>query len=104
MIDPPRQRHACRATQTAFALLLALLCVRTPAHAADPAKTLRMALTSAEMSLDPQFSADAGSDGIIDHIYESMLDYDYLVRPVKLVPRTLESMPTITDAGATFVF
>jgi hypothetical protein len=32
------------------------------------------------MSLDPQFSADAGSDGIIDHIYESMLDYDYLAR------------------------
>ena len=49
----------------------------------------------AEMSFDPQFSADAGSDGIIDHIYESMLDYDYLVRPMKLVPRTLEAMPTV---------
>ena len=33
-----------------------------------------------------------------------MLDYDYLARPVKLVPRTLEAMPTVEDGGATFVF
>src|SRR5215469_9657538 len=87
----------------ALALLLAAALAQR-AHAADAAKTLRVALTSAEMSFDPQFSADAGSDGIIDHIYESMLDYDYLVRPVKLVPRTLEAMPTVEDGGATFVF
>ena len=73
-------------------------------RAADAAKTLRVALSSAEMSFDPQVSADAGSDGIIDHIYESMLDYDYLARPVKLVPRTLEAMPTTGDGGATYVF
>jgi ABC-type transport system substrate-binding protein len=84
--------------------LFALAALAAPAGAADPAKTLRIALTSAEMSFDPQFSADAGTDGIIDHIYESMLDYDYLVRPAKLVPRTLEAMPTVTDGGATFVF
>ena len=33
-----------------------------------------------------------------------MLDYDYLVRPVKLVPRTLEAMPVVQDGGATYVF
>ena len=71
------------------AALLALVALATPATAADPTKTLRVVLTGAEMSFDPQFSADAGSDGIIDHIYESMLDYDYLARPVTLVPRTL---------------
>jgi ABC-type transport system substrate-binding protein len=78
--------------------------VAPPALAADPAKTLHVAFTSAEMSFDPQFSADAGSDGIIDHIYESMLDYDYLARPLRLVPRTLASMPAVADGGATFVF
>ena len=56
------------------------------------------------MSFDPQFSADAGTDSIIDHIFDSMLDYDYLARPVKLVPRTVESMPMIEDGGATYVF
>jgi len=86
------------------AALFALVALAAPATAADPAKTLRVVLTGAEMSFDPQFSADAGSDGIIDHIYESMLDYDYLARPVTLVPRTLEAMPTVEDGGATFVF
>jgi oligopeptide transport system substrate-binding protein len=85
-------------------VLVALGAFAAPGAAADSSKTLHVVLTGAEMSLDPQFSADAGSDGIIDHIYESMLDYDYLVRPMKLVPRTLEAMPTVSDDGATFVF
>ena len=98
-----RDGHA-RVTTACAVALLALASWATPACAADPAKTLRVVLTSAEMSFDPQFSADAGSDGIIDHIYDAMLDYDYLARPVKLVPRTLEAMPTVADSGATYVF
>ena len=97
-------RYARLAILCAIAALFAWAASRTPAVAADPDKTLRVVLTSAEMSFDPQFSADAGSDGIIDHIYDSMLDYDYLARPVKLVPRTLEAMPTVEDGGATYVF
>jgi ABC-type transport system substrate-binding protein len=96
----------CNRTALARVLAAGLLAFGALAAptAADPVKTLRVVLTGAEMSFDPQFSADAGSDGIIDHIYESMLDYDYLVRPMKLVPRTLEAMPTVSDDGATFVF
>ena len=75
-----------------------------PALAADPAKVLDVAFTSAEMSFDPAFSADAATDGLIDHIFDSMLDYDYLACPVKLVPRTLVAMPTVEDGGATYVF
>lgn len=93
------------ATLRVVAALICVLCSFAPnVDAADSAKTLRVVLTGAEMSFDPQFSADAGSDGIIDHIYDSMLDYDYLTRPVKLVPRTLAAMPAIEDDGATFVF
>jgi oligopeptide transport system substrate-binding protein len=88
----------------ALAALAALAATAAPAVAADARKTLRVVLTGAEMSFDPQFSADAGSDAIIDHICESMLDYDYLARPPLLVPRTLEAMPTVSDDGATFVF
>jgi ABC-type transport system substrate-binding protein len=88
----------------AIAIVIATNALSASALAADPAKTLRVVLASAEQSFDPQFSADGGSDGIIDHIYESMLDYDYLVRPVKLVPRTLEAMPAVEAGGATYVF
>jgi ABC-type transport system substrate-binding protein len=100
-----QQNTRAKRTSCAFAAtLLALAWFAAPAIAADPSKTLRAVLTGAEMSFDPQFSADAGSDGIIDHIFESMLDYDYLARPVKLVPRTLEAMPLVEDDGATYVF
>lgn len=87
-----------------IAIALALVAHASIAPAADPAKVLRVAFTSAEMSFDPQFSADAATDGVIDHIFESMLDYDYLARPVKLVPRTLVAMPIVEDHGATYVF
>src|SRR5450755_3423127 len=95
----PRARHWAIA-----AIVVALGSYSACAAAADPAKTLRVAFSSAEMSFDPQFSADAGTDSIIDHIFDSMLDYDYLARPVMLVPRTLEAMPTVEDGGATFTF
>ena len=50
-------------------------------------------MQTAETSFDPQFANDAASDAVIGNVFESMLDYDYLARPVRLVPRTLEAMP-----------
>ena len=105
MRRPLRVVRISHALQCAVAALLtALVAMAAPSLAADTARTLHVAMTSAEMSFDPQFSADAASDGLIDHIYESMLDYDYLARPVQLVPRTLEAMPSIADGGATYTF
>jgi ABC-type transport system substrate-binding protein len=65
---------------------------------------LRVLFNTAETSFDPQWASDAASDSIIENIYEAMLDYDYLARPLQLVPRTLEAMPTVQDNGATYVF
>ena len=97
-----RAKHGALAA--GLGALVALGLVAAPAMAADPAKLLRIVFTSAEMSFDPMFSADASSDSVIDHIYDSMLDFDYLARPVQLVPRTLEAMPAVEDNGATYVF
>jgi ABC-type transport system substrate-binding protein len=85
-------------------LLAVLWSIVGIAWAADPSKTLRVVFSIGETSFDPQFASDAASDGIIDNIYESMLTYDYLARPVKLVPQTLEAMPEVSDNGATYVF
>lgn len=71
--------------------------------AADPAKTLRVAFAIAETSFDPGFASDAASDGIIANIFDAMLEYDYLARPVKLVPRALEAMPSVEDGGKTYL-
>jgi ABC-type transport system substrate-binding protein len=86
------------------ALLVAALAPVSPdAPAADPAKTLRVAFSIAETSFDPAFASDAASDGIISNVFDSMLDYDYLARPVKLVPRALEALPSVEDGGRTYV-
>jgi len=73
-----------------------------PAVAADTVRTMHVALAIAETSFDPAFASDAASDDIIATINEAMLDYDYLARPVQLVPRTLESLPVVEDGGKSF--
>jgi len=75
--------------------LAAIVLVVTPVHAANASQTLRIAFPIAETTFDPAVSSDGVSDAIIGQIMEAMLDYDYLVRPVKLVPRTLEAIPAV---------
>ena len=93
-----------------YPVLVALLTVSfasalfaPPACAADMTKTLRVAYSIAETTFDPAFASDAASDGIIANIFDTMLDYDYLARPVKLVPRALEALPTVEDGGRTYL-
>jgi oligopeptide transport system substrate-binding protein len=83
-------------------VLVAAALAMVPAHAADSARTLRVALQIAETSFDPAFASDAASDDVIACISEAMLDYDYLARPVKLVPRTLEALPVVEEGGKVF--
>jgi len=73
------------------------------APGAEPAKTLRVAMQIAETSFDPAFASDAASDSVMSNIFDAMLDYDYLARPVKLVPRALESMPVVEDGGRAYL-
>jgi len=87
------------------AALLALLALPSvpQVEAADAAKTLRVPMQIAETSFDPAFASDAASDSVIANVYDAMLDYDYLARPVKLVPRALEALPVVEDNGRTYL-
>jgi oligopeptide transport system substrate-binding protein len=75
-----------------------------PARAADPAKVLRAEFYVAETGFDPVKVQDLYSQTICEAIFESLMTYDYLARPAKLVPRAAESMPTISDQATTYVF
>jgi oligopeptide transport system substrate-binding protein len=81
---------------------VALACC-VAARAADVPKTLRVAMGIAETSFDPAFASDAASDAIIANIFDAMLDYDYLARPVKLVARALEAVPVAEDGGRVYL-
>ena len=87
----------------AYAFAAALAAVSFSAGAADSAKVLRTAFQIAESSFDPVLAWDAASNSVVEHISESMLEYEYLARPVKLAPLTLERMPEVSNNGATYL-
>jgi ABC-type transport system substrate-binding protein len=89
--------------QRLFACAL-LLAASALAHAADPNKVLRYAFHVGESSFDPVAYQDISSGMVVDQILEPMLRYDYLARPVRLAPNTLESLPEISADGMTYTF
>ena len=80
------------------ALLALLAFAAALAHAAEP-KVFRYAFEVAETSFDPHRISDVYSNIVNQAMFEAPLTYDYLARPLKLKPQTLESMPEISADG-----
>jgi len=72
------------------------------ATAADASKTLRVEFRTAESGMDPQAFNDNFSSLLVDAIFDPLYTYDYFARPVRLVPRTADGQPQITDGGRTY--
>ena len=66
---------------------------QTATQPAAPKKVLRYAFEIAESSLDPAKVNDLYSKMLLAHVYEGLLTYDYLARPVKMKPLTAQAMP-----------
>ena len=86
------------------ALCLAAVFFATGALAAEPKKVLRFAFRTAETGFDPQKIDDRYSVGVCENIFESLLSYDYLARPVKLVPMVAEAIPQPEENGTRYTF
>jgi oligopeptide transport system substrate-binding protein len=71
------------------------------AHAA-PLKVIRTAYPSAERGFDCAAESDAITGEFCENIFDSLLQYDHLARPIKLQPRTAVALPEVTDNGATY--
>ena len=80
-----------------------LLCTATAA-AADMNKVLRYVFPAGEEGFDPAAAHDLYSGTVEQAIFETLLTYDYLARPAKLVPMAAEAMPQVTDNGQTYTF
>ena len=86
-------------------MLTAWMLASNFAHAAaDSAKVLRIALPRAETGFDPAQANEIYSSAVIAAIMEPLLTFDYLARPVKVVPLTAEALPTIAQSGKRFTF
>ena len=77
--------------------------VAAPAAAAAP-KVLRAFLSTGETGLDPAVASDIATLALLENLYDPLLRYDYLARPVKLQPNTLRAMPQVDQAGLTYTF
>ena len=65
-------------------------------------KVLRYAFVAAETGFDPAKLNDLYSRIATAHMFEAPYRYDYLARPVKVVPHTAEAMPEASDDFRTF--
>ena len=83
---------------------LAALFTAVAAQAADPRKVIRTASPSAERGFDCARESDENTGTICDNIFDALLQYDHLARPIKLQPRAAAAMPEVTDGGRTFTF
>jgi ABC-type transport system substrate-binding protein len=59
-------------------------------------KTLRVCFQIPETGFDPAQTQDYYSNTIISHIFDAPLRYDFLERPVRLVPNTAAAMPEVS--------
>jgi ABC-type transport system substrate-binding protein len=92
----------------AAAMFFAALCGNGGVSAQDnPAaqpKVLHMFLSTSETGLDPAVASDIATLSLLENLFDPLLRYDYLARPLKLRGNTANELPTVTDGGRTYTF
>jgi ABC-type transport system substrate-binding protein len=93
--------------RTFAATALAFTLLHLPAQSAQSAeqpKVLHMFLSTSEAGLDPAVGSDLASLSLLENLFDPLLRYDYLARPVKLQGNTASAMPTVEDGGRSYTF
>jgi ABC-type transport system substrate-binding protein len=67
-------------------------------------KVLRTFLSTGETALDPATASDIATLALLENLFDPLLRYAYLARPVKLQPNTLRDMPKLDKDGVTYTF
>lgn len=83
-----------------FLIVLVLISCSKQRNSNDNA--LNYALTSTVSTLDPALSYDTVSAKVVYQAYETLFEYNYLIRPYQLKPLLAKEMPKISDDGLTY--
>jgi ABC-type transport system substrate-binding protein len=83
-------------------ILLTALLAAAPAFAADAPKVFRYAFEVAETSFDPHFISDVYSNIVNQGMFEAPMTYDYLARPLKMIPLTAAALPEVSADATTY--
>lgn len=86
------------------AILVSVALAHAAAHAEPAPKVLHAFLSTGETGLDPAVASDVASLSLLENLFDPLLRYDYLARPVKLMPNTLTAMPSISADGLSYTF
>lgn len=89
------RRAAALVAACAFALA-------APAGALAAEKVLRLQMLSDVEVLDPARAGSLSSLNTIAPLYHQLLTYDYLARPVRMIPYAAESLPQVSADGRTY--
>lgn len=94
------------ARQQLFAWISFLLplTVLGAANPADPNKVLRIAFPTAESGFDPVRVNDLYSNTVVHALFHTLMTWDWMAKPAKLVPYAAERMPELSDDGKTYTF
>jgi ABC-type transport system substrate-binding protein len=98
----PRRRAVC----TWLPALTVAPGLARAAAPADPAelRVLRYAFPVAETSFDPAYVSDLYSRTVIAGMFESLLEFEFMARPVRMRPSTAAAMPEVSADFRTFTF
>ena len=88
----------------AAALLFAAMPASFAAPQAGAPKTLHMFLSTSETGLDPAVASDIATLSLLENLFDPLLRYDYLARPVKLQGNTATGLPEISPDGLSYTF
>jgi ABC-type transport system substrate-binding protein len=97
-----RRRDTLAAAIGAGAAPRALLAAR--AQPADAPQVLRYAFPIAETNFDPAQITDLYSRTVVAGIFDGLLEYAFLARPVRVRPNTAVAMPEVSSDFRTFTF
>jgi ABC-type transport system substrate-binding protein len=86
---------------SAFGLVLACLLAAPPAHA-EPQKVFRYAIRVAETGFDPAQISDLYSRTLAANVFDSLYEYEFLARPVRIRPNTATALPEASADFKTF--
>ena len=85
---------------------MALICLPAAmaVNPADPNKVLRTAFRASDDGFDMARTTNYYSGWIADTIFETLVNYDYMARPVKLVGNAAEAVPQAENDGKSYTF
>jgi ABC-type transport system substrate-binding protein len=70
----------------------------------QPQKVLRYAFLIAETTFDPAQISDLYSNTVVAGMFDAPLEFEFLAKPARMRPATLEAMPEVSDDFKTFTF